>query len=786
MKTLLTFLLLSLLAFPSSAQKISDYRETLVLSNNYLFVIAVPGVTNYKTTFGTLASNIAGAVTITGSATNAVNNGSNLALTNATTFGVFYRVFNQTNIQFFSLKQGTNIVMYRDGSNIVINATGVSGGSTVASPLSSVQFNNGGVMAGSSGLIYTNERLLLSSNLTIGGSLTNLNSNAVVVLLAKSIQRKLTNNGMGFGAVDFQYLQSAAANQERTASGNWSFIGGGEGNHITTNGQLSFIGGGIDNIMESQASFIGAGNDLQIINPLNVAQRFYNGIVSGSGNIIDQGQYAFIGSGFNNSIGDGFGSYTNLYGVIGGGANNQVHGNLGAILGGDTSVAEASGAQIVGSQIINNVVNGVMIGYGPSNVLTVAPSGTTNSGLFVLRPSYSGTSYFTVSDTNGSPRLQVGVYPSFPQFGTLWLGGVTPNATNYSLTSDGVTTTVNGAGSIALSTGVGGSKWIVNSTGHFLAATDNFYDIGAPGATRPRSVYIGTMPGSGDHVAVSADGLLMRTNITSGIGSTQMVTAAIGTLTVSNTFSVPIFNTITGNFAFLNLTNFLGSNQVRLGMAQLTNVSFVSLAEGNSLFWNATMGKFTNAPGGSGAGTPAGPTNAIQFNNNGVFGGSGGMQLVPSNSVNLGETLVFNVAGLVNGNNAFINPYGVGSYGLGDFSISTSNQAGGGPVVKWAVRITGHLEPALSNAMNLGSFLLPVKTNYANTFQAQGGGTNRLGETLFDNSVTITTNLTVLGTTNQVIFGATNIAPASAAAPTKWISVRVTGESAVYRLPLYE
>ncbi|MES3005008.1 MAG: tail fiber domain-containing protein [Patescibacteria group bacterium] len=35
-------------------------------------------------------------------------------------------------------------------------------------------------------------------------------------------------------------------------------------------------------------------------------------------------------------------------------------------------------------------------------------------------------------------------------------------------------------------------KWRINATGHFLAATDNTLDIGASGATRPRTLYVGT------------------------------------------------------------------------------------------------------------------------------------------------------------------------------------------------------------------------------------------------------------------------------------------------------
>jgi len=46
--------------------------------------------------------------------------------------------------------------------------------------------------------------------------------------------------------------------------------------------------------------------------------------------------------------------------------------------------------------------------------------------------------------------------------------------------------------------------------------------------------------------------------------------------------------------------------------------------------------------------------------------------------------------------------------------------------------------------------------------------------------------ITLAGTTNQITFGGTNTPPVSAVAPTKWISVKVAGEGAVYRVPLYE
>jgi hypothetical protein len=46
--------------------------------------------------------------------------------------------------------------------------------------------------------------------------------------------------------------------------------------------------------------------------------------------------------------------------------------------------------------------------------------------------------------------------------------------------------------------------------------------------------------------------------------------------------------------------------------------------------------------------------------------------------------------------------------------------------------------------------------------------------------------ITSLATTNHITFGATNPAPVSAVAPTRWVDVRINGEATVYRIPLYE
>lgn len=48
-----------------------------------------------------------------------------------------------------------------------------------------------------------------------------------------------------------------------------------------------------------------------------------------------------------------------------------------------------------------------------------------------------------------------------------------------------------GAGRLGFGTN-GGGRWEMNGSGHFLAALDNTYDIGAAAATRPRTIYAGT------------------------------------------------------------------------------------------------------------------------------------------------------------------------------------------------------------------------------------------------------------------------------------------------------
>lgn len=87
--------------------------------------------------------------------------------------------------------------------------------------------------------------------------------------------------------------------------------------------------------------------------------------------------------------------------------------------------------------------------------------------------------------------------------------------------------------------GGGAGRWIINSSGHFLTSDDNTYDIGASGATRPRSIYAGTnfvgkfylgtgggeaakitldTAGDGGHIYFGKDGIAARWQINGSTG----------------------------------------------------------------------------------------------------------------------------------------------------------------------------------------------------------------------------------------------------------------------------
>lgn len=108
-----------------------------------------------------------------------------------------------------------------------------------------------------------------------------------------------------------------------------------------------------------------------------------------------------------------------------------------------------------------------------------------------VRPVTSGANYLRVDDTNGTPRLQVGVVPGLSQLGAIYLGDVTPTALNYAIRGDVTQTVLNSPSAtspIYFSQG-DQARWYLATAGHFLAQDDNTYDIGASGASRPKDYF---------------------------------------------------------------------------------------------------------------------------------------------------------------------------------------------------------------------------------------------------------------------------------------------------------
>jgi hypothetical protein len=91
--------------------------------------------------------------------------------------------------------------------------------------------------------------------------------------------------------------------------------------------------------------------------------------------------------------------------------------------------------------------------------------------------------------------------------------------------------TVDGSAALQLRT-VGAERWRISSTGHFLAATDATYDIGASGATRPRDYYGSGNSILGGFVRVSAAsaGVASTTTIGSTTATTVGATGAASAL----------------------------------------------------------------------------------------------------------------------------------------------------------------------------------------------------------------------------------------------------------------
>jgi|694.fasta_scaffold19843_12 hypothetical protein len=165
---------------------------------------------------------------------------------------------------------------------------------------------------------------------------------------------------------------------------------------------------------------------------------------------------------------------------------------LGSMFGATGSFFYPSGAS---RGAITSPINGVFL---LSNA-----AGTTNSYLAADEAAN------TLALRNGTNAQAFRVYRTFTDASNYARLEMSFSGTNASIFIDVAGSGATGNLSIAanqliFNTGV--NRWIVNSSGHFVAATDNTYDIGASNANRPRNVHVAGYVSIGDGITAPGAG----------------------------------------------------------------------------------------------------------------------------------------------------------------------------------------------------------------------------------------------------------------------------------------
>lgn len=152
-----------------------------------------------------------------------------------------------------------------------------------------------------------------------------------------------------------------------------------------------------------------------------------------------------------------------------------------------TGASDLQGNAKLGTGSTSNTVtidNNVVLGVGGANILEMR-NGLNAQTLRVFQS-------YTDSLNNERITLTGGSLPT-----------ISPEASG---TGTFRSLTINGA-SITFDS-VSTPRWIINNSGHFVANTDNTYDIGASGATRPRSGYFAANLTAGGSLAMGSSSVL--------------------------------------------------------------------------------------------------------------------------------------------------------------------------------------------------------------------------------------------------------------------------------------
>lgn len=188
--------------------------------------------------------------------------------------------------------------------------------------------------------------------------------------------------------------------------------------------------------------------------------------------------------------------------------------------------------------------------------------------------------------------FQAGNYPSANTYYSAWYGNVTPSGTNYSILGDGADNVFGATNSFSVRINNVSTPNILTAfaasvtVGGHLLSTDNTYDIGASGATRFRTAYLGTSLIS---PIVNVTGRLLKTQ-GADIAS---VAGAIALGADGNSFEITGTNAITliSNLSWQNgsevtllftstatLTDGTANSGTDIGMELAGNANFVASA----------------------------------------------------------------------------------------------------------------------------------------------------------------------------------------------------------------
>ena len=117
-------------------------------------------------------------------------------------------------------------------------------------------------------------------------------------------------------------------------------------------------------------------------------------------------------------------------------------------------------------------------------------------------------------------------------------------------------------------------RWKWSTAGHFLAGTDNTYDIGASGATRPRTAYLGTS-------LVVPTATITTYNASTGKERIQSGNCTLnGGATATCTFTVNYTSATSYNCSYATETNTNSQKVVRTSATVVTVTSAVTLDTG--------------------------------------------------------------------------------------------------------------------------------------------------------------------------------------------------------------